>query len=90
MATVQVPWTTGSGHITLTYTGQGNGTISVSSDPNDVYVERSQTVTVQTTAGGTVTKTLTVKQSAKVPNFLLYGGDYFITSDGDHFNVTEE
>ena len=51
MATKTIAWTTGSGNITLTYTGQGNGSISVSSTENDTFDDRSQSINIVTTAG---------------------------------------
>lgn len=51
MATKTIAWNTGSGNITLTYTGQGNGSISVASDENDSFDERSQSFDIVTTAG---------------------------------------
>ena len=63
MATKQIAWQTGGGNITLTYTGSGNGTISVASDDNN-GTARSQTIIIQTTKGGLVTKNVTVKQAA--------------------------
>ena len=89
MAVVTIPWTNGSGNITLTFTGQGNGTSSVTSDANDLYVERSQKVTVKTT-DERVEVELTIRQGARVPNFILSDGKYLVTSDGNHFNVREE
>lgn len=64
MATKRIAWNTGSGNITLTYTGQGNGTIAVQSDANDLGSARSQTIVVQTTAGGVIARNLTVSQAA--------------------------
>lgn len=63
MATKVIAWNTGSGNITLTYTGQGNGTIVVSSDQNNLSVARSQTITVKTT-NNAVSQTLTIHQEA--------------------------
>lgn len=63
MATKQIGWNTGSGNITLTYSGQGDGPISVVSDPND-GAARNQVVTIQTTQGGLITKNVTVSQAA--------------------------
>ena len=63
MSTKQIAWQTGSGNITLTYQGQGNGTISVVSDANNGSA-RSQIITIQTTKGGLVTKNVTVSQAA--------------------------
>ena len=51
MATKTIAWTTGSGNITLTYTGQGNGSISVASDENDSFEERSQSFQIVNTNG---------------------------------------
>lgn len=64
MATKSIAWTTGTGNILLTYTGQGNGTIQVASDPNSLGTARSQVITVKTTQGGVVTKNITVSQAA--------------------------
>ena len=63
MATKSIAWNTGSGNITLTYQGQGDGTISVESDANDIGSARSQVITVETT-DGVVTRNLTVSQAA--------------------------
>ena len=51
MATKTIAWTTGSGNITLTYTGQGNGSISVASDENTDFEPRQQSFKVVTTNG---------------------------------------
>lgn len=51
MATKTIAWTTGSGNITLTYTGQGNGSISVASSENDLFEDREQSFGIVTTAG---------------------------------------
>lgn len=61
MAITQIPWTTGSGNITLTYTGQGNGTITVWSSDNYLTENRSQIITV---SGGGITRQVTVTQEA--------------------------
>ena len=63
MATKVIAWNTGSGNITLTYQGQGNGPITVQSDDNDIGTARSQTITVET-VGGAVVQNLTVSQAA--------------------------
>ena len=87
MATVNIPWTAGSGDITLTYTGSGNDTIVVDSDMNDLDVSRSQNVTVETTKGTPAqAKTLTVTQAAG-PNFRLRGGDILRLADGNYLSV---
>ena len=45
MATKSIAWNTGSGNITLTYQGQGDGPVTVQSDVND-GAERSQVITI--------------------------------------------
>ena len=65
MATKTINWNTGGGTFTVTYDGSGNGTIVVTSDANTLHEARSQSLTVKTTKGGTVTKTITVAQAMK-------------------------
>lgn len=51
MATKTIAWESGGGYITLTYTGVGNGPISVQSDTNELFEDRQQTVQIVTTDG---------------------------------------
>lgn len=78
MATKNVAWSSGTGTITVNYTGSGNGSIQISSSPNNLTVDRSQTITVKTTQGGTIAKNITVNQKAnpnisgtKVSNYFI-------------------
>lgn len=89
MSVVTIPWATGTGNITLTFNGQGNGTITVTSDANDLYEERSQTVKVKTT-DDSVEVDVTIRQAARVPNFITADNYYIITADNKAFNVAEE
>lgn len=62
-----IPWTTGSGNIVATYEGDGDETVVIGSDTdNESYSARSQVLTFTTTAGGTVTKTVTITQEGKI------------------------
>lgn len=63
MTTKSIAWNTGGGNITLTYQGQGNGTITAESDANPLGSSRSQTITVET-VGGAITRNLTISQAA--------------------------
>ena len=66
MATKTIAWETGGGYITLTYTGTGDGPVSVQSDANELYEERQQTVRIVTTAGSPEKAVeLLVKQKGK-------------------------
>lgn len=79
MATKSIAWNTGTGNITLTYKGQGDGPISIQSDENNGSA-RSQVITVKT-VDGAITKNLTIIQAAcpfpvgDVRNF-SYTGNY--------------
>jgi len=84
MATKTIAWSTG-GNITLTYTGQGNGTIVVTSDDNPTDAARSKTITVATTIGS-ASQTVTINQAAG-PNFRDADGKAFIPVGSDYFNV---
>lgn len=63
MATKSIAWNTGTGNITLTYQGQGDGPVSIQSDANNLGSARSQVITVET-VGGAVTRNFTVRQAA--------------------------
>ena len=84
MATKTIAWPTG-GNITLSYDGQGNGTIVVTSDENPTDAARSKTITV-TTSVGSVSRQVTINQGAG-PNFRLKDGKAFIPKGSDFFNV---
>lgn len=86
MATKTVAWSNGSGDITLDYTGVGDGTIVISSDENNLDTARQQDIVVETTRGGTVQRTVTVRQAAG-PNFRDCNGLAYIPLDADYFNV---
>lgn len=57
-----VPWVNGSGNITLSYDGQGDGQIVISTEPNDLTVSRSQVIEV---TARDKSKQFTVNQLAK-------------------------
>ena len=45
MASISIPWNDGPGNIVLTYTGQGNDTVVVTSDTDCIDHDRQQRVT---------------------------------------------
>jgi len=51
MASISIPWNDGPGNIVLTYTGQGNGTVTVTSDTDNLGFDRQQIVTFFVTDG---------------------------------------
>ncbi len=86
MATITIPWSTGSGNIVIEYNGEGNGALLVYSDSeNTDSEERSQSINVMTTAGAPqVAIPLTVRQGAKENPYLLLesGGKVLLQSGG--------
>ena len=62
MATLTIPWNDGNGNIILTYTGQGDGTVTVRSDTDNLGSDREQTITLRT-ADGTKEVQVTIQQS---------------------------
>lgn len=78
MATKTIAWESGGGYITLTYTGIGNGSISVRSDANESFSDRQQTVRIAT-AGGSPSRAvdLLVRQKGKTyPAGTVFNFDY--------------
>lgn len=51
MATLTIPWADGNGSIILTYTGNGNGVVTVASTTDNLGEDRSQVITLRTTDG---------------------------------------
>lgn len=88
MATKVIPWKNGNGNITLTYTGEGNDTVTVASDPNNLYYERSQTLTFKTTDNA-ISRQVAVVQTMKEPNFKTSEGYWFVTGDDKYLTVQE-
>lgn len=78
MATKTIAWESGGGYITLTYTGIGNGSISVRSDANESFSDRQQTVRIATTAGSPSRAVdLLVRQKGKTyPAGTVFNFDY--------------
>ncbi len=78
MATKTIAWESGGGYITLTYTGIGNGSISVRSDANESFSDRQQTVRIATSAGSPSRAVdLLVRQKGKTyPAGTVFNFDY--------------
>ena len=51
MASMSIPWNDGNGNIVLTYTGQGNNTVVVTSDTDNLGYDRQQQITFVVTDG---------------------------------------
>ena len=88
MAQVTIPWNSGTGNIVLTFTGQGNATVIVSSDDNSLDTERSQAITVKT-LDGSIQRRVTITQAAG-PNFKTKDGERVRLKDGNYLNIKIE
>lgn len=76
-------WLEGSGEVTATYNGMGDGAISFSSKRND-GIDRSLTLTV---GNDSVSEQIIVNQIGKRE---VFEPDEFFLSDGGTFNVLKE
>lgn len=65
-----ITWQNGSGNITLTYEGLGDGPILIESDPNDLSVPRSKVLHVQ---AGRLAVDFTVNQAANIIDYVDLG-----------------
>ena len=88
MATKMIAWNTGTGNIILDYTGSKDDTVTVSSDANDVYEDRSQVITVKT-LDNSMSRQVTITQGMKHPNFKTADGLWILTADNKYFNVKD-
>lgn len=86
MATKSIAWATGTGNITLSYTGQGNDAVTVSSSENDIYEDREQAITVKTTDNA-ISRQVTVRQGMKEPNLIDSNGNWLIDSNDTYLIV---
>ena len=70
MARVTIPWAVGGGSIYLDF-GEASGTqiVTVSSDANNTYASRSQSITFRSSVSPNPTATLTVRQNPKGGSF---------------------
>lgn len=58
-----IPWDTGGGNLHLSYTGKGNGEISIWSDSNNYSGKtRQKSIQLKTTKGNSVIATLLISQ----------------------------
>jgi hypothetical protein len=70
--TLRIPWNDGNGNIVLTYNGQGNDTVTVSSDTDNVGYDRQQQITF-VVQDGAIRHTIASSQ-----------GNRFRTSNGNY------
>ena len=86
MATKSIAWNSGSGNITVTYSGSRDDTVSVSSSENDIYEDREQVITVKTTDNA-ISRQVTVRQGMREPNLIDSDGNWLIDSNDTYLIV---
>lgn len=62
MNTLTIPWADGNGDIILTYTGEGDGTVTVRSTTDNLGADRQQVITLKT-QDGTVAVQVVIEQA---------------------------
>lgn len=88
MATKSIAWNSGSGNITVTYSGSRDDTVSVSSSENDIYEDREQVITVKTTDNA-ISRQVTVRQGMREPNLITKDGHWIVTKNDKYVIVKE-
>ena len=87
--THNVPWNNGDGQIALSYTGEGNASVSVSSERNE-GLDREQTLHVSTT-GGDASADVTVRQNGmREPYECADSDDVYECADGDIYGAIKQ
>lgn len=85
MARITIPWNDGNGNIILTYTGQGDGTVTVASSTDNLGEDRSQVLTFKT-VDGTVQVQVTVYQPTGMQTLRVVTAT-ILTANGDVLRV---
>ena len=87
MATSTIKWNEGDGNIVATYTGSGDGPISITTIPNE-GIDREQKITIQT-ANKAKTASVVVRQEGLREVFKPSDGE-FVLADSGTFNVIKK
>jgi len=83
MATVTLPWNDGSGQfLTATFSGSGNGIITLSTPSNAGSNPRSLTLNIHT-LDNLISRSVVVTQAADVNYLMTSTGDIVIDSQGN-------
>lgn len=91
MESETIKWNEGEGNIVATYTGSGNGPISLTSDVPNEGIDREQEVTIQTVRGNNPkVESVLVKQPGLREEYLTPDGDVYMTSDGEIYGCLKQ
>ena len=90
MATLTIPWNDGNGDIILTYTGQGDGVVTVRSSTDNLGDDRRQVLTFRTVGQNSVSVQVAVVQPTGMQVLLDSNGNVLRTIDGKVLRVMPE
>ena len=90
MATLTIPWNDGNGDIILTYTGQGDGVVTVRSSTDNLGDDRRQVLTFRTVGQNSVSVQVAVVQPTGMQVLLDSNGNALRTIDGKVLRVMPE
>lgn len=82
MATITIPWADGNGNVILTYDGQGDGTVTVRSDTDNLGDTRQMTITLKTAGANPATAQVTIIQPTGMQILLDVDGKTLRDADG--------
>lgn len=87
MATITIPWADGNGNVILTYDGQGDGTVTVRSDTDNLGDTRQMTITLKTAGANPATAQVTIIQPTGMQILLDVDGKTLRDADGKVLRV---
>lgn len=87
MATLTIPWADGNGNVILTYDGQGDGTVTVRSDTDNLGDTRQMTITLKTAGANPATAQVTIIQPTGMQILLDVDGKTLRDADGKVLRV---
>ena len=82
MATITIPWADGNGNVILTYDGQGDGTVTVRSDTDNLGDTRQMTITLKTAGANPATAQVIIIQPTGMQILLDVDGKTLHDADG--------
>lgn len=82
MATLTIPWADGNGNVILTYDGQGDGTVTVRSDTDNLGDTRQMTITLKTAGANPATAQVAIIQPTGMQILLDVDGKTLRDADG--------
>lgn len=86
MATLTIPWQDGNGSVILTYTGEGDGVVTVRSTTDNKGDDRQMVLTLKT-ADGSKQVQVTISQPTGMQLFVTADPYIFCDKDGKQFRV---